>query len=173
MATKILSNVTGKICYSYGWYMPYFIICLSTFKLLPNQYYWTKHSNTTHLVSWKSVICCIEMQLNTIQRHREQPLYISYNVIIHIIYKRCWISLDNIGHVHYLVWSPPIQIWKERRGREGLGTHFQEKQPQVLDFRHATPLALHIQLRLPETDMRNTTILRKYVAQAYCSANFT
>ena len=58
-------------------------------------------------------------------------------------------------------------------GEEGLGTHFQEKQPQVLDFRHATPLALHIQLRLPETDMRNTTILRKYVAQAYCSANFT
>jgi hypothetical protein len=29
------------------------------------------------------------------------------------------------------------------RGR-GRGTHFQEKQPQVSDFRHATPLALAI-----------------------------
>jgi len=141
MATKILSNVTGKTCYSYGWYMPYFIISHSTLKLLSNQYYWTKHGNTTLLVSWKSVICHIEMQLKTIQRHREQPLYISYNVIIHIIYKYHWISLDNIGHVYYLVWSPPIQFRKEGRGRGGLGTHFQEKQPQVSDFWCATPLS--------------------------------
>jgi hypothetical protein len=33
--------------------------------------------------------------------------------------------------------------------------------------------ALHIRLRPPETDMQNTTILHKYVARAYCSANFT
>jgi len=39
MATKVPSNVTAKTCYSYGWYMPYFIISLSTLKLFPNQYY--------------------------------------------------------------------------------------------------------------------------------------
>ena len=36
----------------------------------------------------------------------------------HYIYKYLlfrWISLDNIGHGHYLVWSPPIQIRKEGR----------------------------------------------------------
>ena len=38
--------------------------------------------------------------------------------------------------MHYLIWSSSIWIRKEERGR-GLSTHFQEKQPQVLD---ATPL---------------------------------
>ena len=39
--------------------------------------------------------------------------------------------------MHYLIWLSPIQIRKEG---EGSGPHFREKQPQVLDFRRATPL---------------------------------
>ena len=41
--------------------------------------------------------------------------------------------------MYYLIWLSPIQIRKEGGGG-GSGPHFQEKQPQVLDFRHATPL---------------------------------
>jgi len=46
-------------------------------------------------------------------------------------------------YVHYLVWSPLSKLG--RRGG-GLGTHFQEKQPQVLDFRHTTPLLFAVLL---------------------------
>ena len=55
-----------------------------------------------------------------------------------------WVYVGFTG-VHYLIWSPPIQIRKE--GREGLSTHFREKQPQVLDFRYATLLCQTIKSR--------------------------
>ena len=48
-------------------------------------------------------------------------------------------ATGKICHMHYLIWSPPIRIRKEGRG---LSTHFQEKQPQVLDFRYATLLQM-------------------------------
>src|ERR1700730_16131452 len=87
-------------------------------------------------------------QLETIHRHREQSLYSSYDVI-YTLYTLCTmnlrigsISLGQICHVHYFLWLSPIQIRKEGGGggRGGRGPHFREKQPQVSDFRRATPL---------------------------------
>ena len=74
------------------------------------------------------------------QRHREKPLYSNYDVIytLYTLYTSTHYFIESptgkICHMHYLIWSPPIRIRKEGRA------HFQEKQPQVLDFRYATPV---------------------------------
>ena len=127
MATKVPSNVTAKTCYSYGCYMPYVIISLSTLKLFPNQYYWTKHNNTTLCFGVMKI--CYLLHRNTAKNNsktQRTPLYSSsYDVIYTLHMSICfhWISLGKICHVHYSIWSPLSKL-----GRRGLGTHFWEKQ---------------------------------------------
>ena len=47
------------------------------------------------------------------------------------------------SHVSYYIWVDPYPN-EEGGGGGGLEPHFQEKQPQVLDFRCATPLPLSL-----------------------------